>query len=212
MAKAAPQRTTNPRGEGQQLRDEIVAAATALIEDLGEAETLSLRAVARAVGVAATSVYLHFADRDALVAAVIERSFARLMQSVAVEEDAARDPVDKLRARLMAHAHWAEKNFGLYKVLSESTLLLRRDLPFFRRAAEGMTLAVQRCIDAGRATASDAELVALDLRTAVHGMVSIRLNHPHLDWPPLAAQLERFLVKLAGIVAAPPKRSVKKTH
>lgn len=59
--------------------------------------------------------------------------------------------------------------------------------------------AVQRCMDAGLAPAGDAALVALDLRAAVHGAVSMRLNQPDLPWPALEDQVERFLTKLVGV-------------
>ena len=78
------------RGGGRQLRDEIVSAATRLLDEAGEDESLSLRAVAREVGVAATSVYLHFADRDELLAAVMETTFTRMIRA-ADEAEAAGD-------------------------------------------------------------------------------------------------------------------------
>ena len=48
----------------------------------------------------------------------------------------------------------------------------------------------------------DAETVSLDLRTAVHGAVSLRVNQPELPWPPLDEQVDRFLVKLVGVPPA----------
>ena len=197
-------RTSNPRGSGSQLRDEIIDAATRLLDDHGEDESLSLRAVAREVGVAATSVYLHFADRDALLEAVMQTTFARLMESVDEAEQAARHPAEQLRARVLAHALWAQEHFGLFKVLHESTLHTRKDLSFMRRSGAGTAEAVRRCIAAGVAPAGDADAIALDLRTAVHGMVSMRLNQPFLEWPTLEQQLDRFLAKLVGI---PKKRA-----
>ena len=56
MTKA---RQRNPRGQGERLRDDIIEAASRLLADPA-APPLTLRAVAREVGVAATSVYLHF--------------------------------------------------------------------------------------------------------------------------------------------------------
>jgi AcrR family transcriptional regulator len=195
----AKKRTSNPRGSGAQLRDQIIDAATRLLDDQGEDESLSLRAVAREVGVAATSVYLHFADRDELLEAVIQTTFARLTESVDEAEQAARDPAAKLRARVLAHALWAQEHFGLFKVLHESTLHTRRDLSFLRRSGVGTVEAVRRCIAAGVAPAGDVDAIALDLRTAVHGMVSMRLNQPFIEWPTLEQQLDRFLAKLVGI-------------
>jgi hypothetical protein len=36
-------------------------------------------------------------------------------------------------------------------------------------------------------------------RAAVHGAVSLRVNQPGLDWPPLEEQVDRFLRKLVGV-------------
>ena len=45
----------------------------------------------------------------------------------------------------------------------------------------------------------DAATVALDLRTAVTGMLSLRINEPDLPWPPFPEQADRFLSKLVGL-------------
>jgi hypothetical protein len=59
-------------------------------------------------------------------------------------------------------------------------------------------------MDAGVAPPGDAATVALDLRTAVIGMLSLRINEPDLPWPPFHEQADRFLSKLVGL--APPAR------
>jgi hypothetical protein len=41
------------------------------------------------------------------------------------------------------------------------------------------------------------------LRTAVIGMLSLRINEPDLLWPPLAEQADRFLAKLVGLTPSP---------
>ena len=66
---AAGPRRPNARGQGERLRQEIISAAARMLGDLADDEALSLRAVARAVSISPTSVYLYFPDRDALVAA-----------------------------------------------------------------------------------------------------------------------------------------------
>jgi hypothetical protein len=58
-------------------------------------------------------------------------------------------------------------------------------------------------MDAGIATPGDAATVALDLRTAVNGMLSQRINEPDLPWPSAVEQIDRFLAKLAGLGAPP---------
>ncbi|WP_405833567.1 TetR/AcrR family transcriptional regulator [Streptomyces sp. NBC_01176] len=195
-------RGRNPRGQGERLRAEIVDAALRLLDELGDDQALSLRAVAREVGIAATSVYIHFADRDALVLAALEHCHAGLLRAVDDAESGAADPVAALRARTALLGAWSREHPGLYKVLHESTLNRRTDMSFKEEMAGRTTAAIRRCMDAGLAPRGDAETVSLDLRTAVHGAVSLRVNQPEMPWPPLEEQVDRFLTKLVGVPPA----------
>src|SRR6266702_6645008 len=76
---AGPRRP-NARGQGERLREEIISAAVQMLGDLADDEALSLRAVARAVSISPTSVYLYFPDRDALVAAAMQRCHAEMLR------------------------------------------------------------------------------------------------------------------------------------
>jgi len=198
-AAPANRRRPNARGQGERLRADIVSAALRMLDDLGDDEALSLRAVARAVSIAATSVYLHFPDRDALVLAAMQRCHEELVR-VGDEAAASEGPADGLRARILAQIGWAEEHPGLYKVLHESKVHRRHGMPFKAQLVERTIEAVQHCMDAGVAPVDDARTVAIDLRTAVNGMLSSRINEPDLPWPPAAEQLDRFLTKLVGLV------------
>ncbi|RJL23882.1 TetR/AcrR family transcriptional regulator [Bailinhaonella thermotolerans] len=193
----------NPRGQGERLREDIISAALRLLDELGDDQALSMRAVAREVGVAATSVYIHFADRDTLVLAALERFHRELVEAVDQAETGAADPAGKLRARVLLLGRWVQQHPGLYKVLHESTLNQRAAMSFKQELAERTTAAVQRCIDAGLTPADDAAVISLDLRAAVHGAVSMRVNQPGLPWPPLEEQVDRFLAKLVGLTPTP---------
>lgn len=196
---ATTRRGRNPRGHGGRLRAEIVDAAIRLLDELGDDQALSMRAVAREIGSAATSVYLHFADRDALVLAALERYHGDLVRAIDDAEAAVDDPVDRLRARIRVLGDWAYRHPGMYKVLHESTLNQRVAMPFKRELTERTAAAIRRCMDADLVPVDDPVSVMLDLRAAVHGAVSMRLNEPGQSWPPLADQIERFLVKLVGV-------------
>jgi hypothetical protein len=96
---------------------------------------------------------------------------------------------------------------GLIRRLPRSNRYVLTDdgirIAVFKAAAfTRTTAAVQRCMDAGVASPGDAATVALDLRTAVIGMLSLRINEPDLPWPPFPEQADRFLSKLVGL--APP--------
>src|SRR5690349_25119744 len=188
-ARSTGPRRPNARGHGELLREEIISCAAHLLDELADDEALSLRAVARALSISPTSVYLYFPDRDALVLAVMQRCHAEMVQAADDAEDAHQDPALGLRARILAQAAWVQEHPGLYKVMHESKV----GMPFKEVAFTRTTAAVQRCMDAGVASPGDAATVALDLRTAVIGMLSLRINEPDLPWPPFPEQADRFL-------------------
>jgi AcrR family transcriptional regulator len=204
-SNAATRRRPNARGHGELLREEIISTAVRMLDQLADDEALSLRAVAREVLIAATSVYLHFPDRDALVLAAMYRCHEELVRTGDEAEAAHDDPADQLRARILAQVNWAYEHPGLYKVLHESKVNRRLGMPFKEEMVARAIAAVRRCMDAGIAPPGDATTVALDLRTAVNGMMSQRINEPDLPWPPAAEQLDRFLVKLVGLAPAPDR-------
>ncbi|WP_410627077.1 TetR/AcrR family transcriptional regulator [Amycolatopsis sp. cmx-8-4] len=196
-------RRPNARGKGELLREEIVTAAVGMLDELADDEALSLRAVAREVSIAATSVYLHFPDRDALVLAAMQRCHEELVRSGDDAYAAAPDPAAALRARILAQAAWAREHPGLYKVLHESKVHRRLGMPFKEVMVARTVDGVRACMDAGLAPEDDPVTVAIDLRTAVNGMLAQRINEPDLPWSPAVEQVDRFLAKLVGLPCVP---------
>ena len=90
-----------PRGSGEQLRDEILDATTELLLKTGHAKDVSIRSVAQRVGVTPPSIYLHFADKDALMDAVCARYFEKLDEEM---QSAARRSADRDRGAARAGA------------------------------------------------------------------------------------------------------------
>ena len=94
-----------PRGSGEQLRDEILDATTDLLLETGHAKAVSIRSVAQRVGVTPPSIYLHFADKDALLDAVCARYFEKLdeeMQAAAAGQPVAHRGAARAGAGLRA--------------------------------------------------------------------------------------------------------------
>ena len=79
------------RANGEESRRKIVEAATEIAGERGY-EGTSIAAVSERSGLPASSIYWHFADKDGLIAAVIEHSFEQwraLMVANAVDPHAA---------------------------------------------------------------------------------------------------------------------------
>jgi AcrR family transcriptional regulator len=83
-------------GPGSGTRDQIVAAAEDLIARHG-LEGLQVKAIAARVGIRPPSVFAHFAGRDDVVGAVVERLLGRL--DALFDAPAAGTPEEELRAR-----------------------------------------------------------------------------------------------------------------
>ena len=78
---AEPRARRRTRAHGQQSRERILDAATEVATERGyEGTTISL--VSKKSALPPTSIYWHFADKDDLIAAVIERSFQRWLAAL----------------------------------------------------------------------------------------------------------------------------------
>src|SRR5262245_26624248 len=91
-------RPRSPRGRGAVLPDELVQAATTLLDRAGDPDAVTMRGVAAEVGVAPTAIYLHFADRDELMVTLVEERFAEFHRTIEAA-DPGGDPLDALVAR-----------------------------------------------------------------------------------------------------------------
>ena len=120
---AAPARTRrsrarNPRGQGERLRAALIDAAIELLAELQDVEALSVRAVTARAGVTPTALYLHFADKDELLTAVKELSFAELRRYVlGAEEQSGPNPRAQAEAMCLAYLRFAAERPGHYRVL-----------------------------------------------------------------------------------------------
>src|SRR5262245_14863441 len=122
MAGARVARTNNRRGQGERLRDELLDAAYVLLVETGDPSGLSLRAVAARAGVAATSVYLHFADLQAIKVALAHRGFAAFAAARDQAQSGVDDPAARLVAGCQAYARWAVEHPPLYRLMFSADL------------------------------------------------------------------------------------------
>lgn len=181
-------RRPNRRGEGGLLREELIEAASAMIADPGHSQPISLSAVARKVGVAATSVYLHFADIEQLKVAVAERGFARLNEYRDAASQGITDPVEALLARCRAYCRFGLDHPGHYR------LMFGPDLPAAlaydaeqapgRHALQSLAASIQRCRPSQASSHPDEpQRLATLVWASLHGVVSLRIDRPHFPWP-----------------------------
>jgi AcrR family transcriptional regulator len=181
---AAGTRSRNARGQGARLRGELLAAATALMAAPRPVTPPSLRAVAKAAGVAPTAVYLHFDSGQALALAVVEELFGDLRREVDAADDPDADPVARLHLVGQALADWAGRRPAAYQLLFEAPDVAVGTDPSGKRVGPGIVfleMVAHLLVLTGRAPA-DATVRALRVWVALHGAVSLRLHKPHAPW------------------------------
>jgi AcrR family transcriptional regulator len=102
------------------LRRALVDAGLELLETR-EADDLSLREVARAVGVSATAVYRHFPDKNALLDALAAEGLGRLAQVQHAAAEAAGGGKAGFIATGIAYVQFALANPALFRLTFSAT-------------------------------------------------------------------------------------------
>src|ERR1700759_2461626 len=163
-AESAPRHRRNARGQGNRLADDIVRGALAIIEPTGSDDAVNLRAVAREVGIAAPSIYAHFADREAIIMAAVVGIFDELADAVeAADTSAGPDPVNRLLAGCQAYLDYGLAHPARYGLLFSPRGMAPEDYckpvpiggdgqPVLEFGAEAFSLLVngiQACVAAG---------------------------------------------------------------
>ena len=172
------------RGEGERLREEILDATSHLLLATGDHEAVNIRSVADAVGVTPPSIYLHFADKAALIKAVCGRHFGDLDRCIAEAVAGTDDPAEELRLRGRAYVRFGLEHPEQYRILFMSRREANHDGPpdeALKNASGFNDLVdnVVRAAKAGAIQADDPLLVATGLWTVVHGITSLAISIPH---------------------------------
>jgi AcrR family transcriptional regulator len=209
-------RERNPQGEGARLRDELIAAAGRLLAADDDVDSISLRGVARAAGVAAPSVYLHFASKEDLLRAVVGAHFAALQRAIEAGVASGHDPASRLLAGCHAYCRYAAEQPGSYHLLFNTPRPDIKDPEFTGTsgAAAFQTLVdgVAACITTGVARPGNPFRIATDIWSALHGTASLRRATSGFPWPPLEDQVRGILEAFTGIPYRDRSTGEETTH
>lgn len=172
-------RVRNKWGQGDRLRAEILSAAGELLGELGTVEGLTLRGVARRAGIAPASVYTQFADRAALIGALLGHEHGKVAELMRRAGDAADpgDPAARIRAELKAFCRYSLDSPGLYRIMF-GPRPGPGQVPSAFTALEQLTATVAAAEAAGARLRIPAERAAIVLLVGAHGRVAIHHARP----------------------------------
>lgn len=166
------------RGDGGQLRGEILQAVSRLLDKWGSIERLTMRAVAAEAGVSAPSIYLHFNDKTDLVWAALSEKYDQLASRMYVaDQKATEEPLARLRAQMHAYCRYGLEYPGYYRLLYE-TRQPQVDSSRVRHhpakvVSGSLRTAVERCNQAGYLLSQPVDQVVQTLWSGMHGSLSL---------------------------------------
>ncbi len=180
--------------EKAELRTKILDAARELFVSEGY-DAVTMRKVAEKIEYSPTAIYLHFADKDALIRELCHHDFGTFADRFA-QAASAPDPIERLGQAGRAYVDFAMAYPQQYRFMfmtsrpavepdGEEAADPARNAYLFLR----MTLA--QAIEEGRLRPqlSNADLVAQTVWAAMHGVVSLQIamgcEEGWIDWKPI---------------------------
>jgi AcrR family transcriptional regulator len=174
--------------ERQMLRQEILDAARALFIREGY-DHVSMRKIAEKIDYSPTTIYLYFKNKEELMFAVCEETFAGLVRELTAVEKKAKDPVEGLKKGLRAYVDFGLRHPQHYllsfvlphehghdsaRYVSPEAMGMKA-FAFLRRA-------IQECIRQKKFRAMDVEAASQALWAAMHGVTSLLIVHKDFPW------------------------------
>ncbi|PHS15366.1 MAG: TetR family transcriptional regulator [Kangiella sp.] len=156
------------------LQQKLICAARELLEQNNVA-SLSLRAVAKKVGVSHSAPYRHFKDKESLLAGIAAVGFnelaSKMLEAVSMYPD---DPVAQLQEAGYEYMKLAMKNPQCMQLMFGNILPCHEAYPELQSSGEFAFNGLKIIIEAGQSKgvfkAGNVELLALTAWSTIHGL------------------------------------------
>ncbi|HET8645930.1 MAG TPA: TetR/AcrR family transcriptional regulator [Vicinamibacteria bacterium] len=176
--------------EREEVRRKILEAARELFATEGY-ERVTMRRIAEAIEYSPTTIYNHFEDKNALVDALCEEDFSRLLRSMGARELPA-DPIERILQLGQAYARFGLENPNHYRYMFmtpfEQKACADHELSPSGEAAFGLLHdAVREAVRAGRFVPVEPLAAAQVLWASLHGVVALLITYRPEKFPHGAA-------------------------
>ena len=174
------------KGSGHLRRAEILEAAERVFVEQGY-EGATIRRIADEVGLSSTALYMHFRDKAEILDEICVghfRALNTLNEALLAER---LDPVERVRRMLEGYIDFAYAHPNTYRLVF-CTLSLSSESKgeeaqaIGARTFELFSDGVRRIGQAGRLRCGDVAVAAQTSWAACHGIVSLLLTRPGIDW------------------------------
>jgi AcrR family transcriptional regulator len=164
------------------LGEELLRLALEDLESSG-ASKLSLRDLAARAGVSKTAPYRHFADRESLLAALMENGWEGLRTAMSNATNSVESPTEGLFAMGKAYLGFALERPGMYRLLfsGEGKGLSAKDCASGNESFALLVAQIAACQATGWMEGVEQNTLALSYWSLVHGAADLSLEglvHP----------------------------------
>jgi len=163
------------------LKNALIEAGADILSKEG-VSALSLRKVAQKAGVSHAAPYAHFADKQALIAAISTEGYKKLYEQIAqVAEQHRSEPLRRLVESSWAYVQFALDEPDHFKVTLSGMIEKEQDYPaFVEIARQTFSLVVDivaQCQQAGILRQGAPDLTAISIWALIHGFVTLLLEN-----------------------------------
>ena len=184
----------------EKLRASILDAARTLFVERG-IDAVSMREIAKKINYSATTLYHHFADKEALLQAVCDEDFLKLASGMHQVMQLP-DLIARIQALGKGYAMFALQHPNHYRLMFMTPRTpCNPDITSIQQgnteqdAYAQLKLVVQDAFDAGlfRPEITDAELIAQTIWAGIHGVCSLQIalgQEGWIQWADIEARLQ----------------------
>ena len=186
------------------LRQALVDMAVTVAEETGK-DIISVREVARRLGVSSGAPFRHFPNRESLMTAVAEEATVRLRMRVERDLlDAPADPIARLKTLGKTFIQWALHNPTQFKLVSSRRLFdfnQSDSLPVHFNAVRHITMTlVEQAQQAGALPKGPLPEFALALRALAYGLARMQVDGQLPQWRVASAEAEQTLLTALNLI------------
>jgi AcrR family transcriptional regulator len=185
------------------LRNALIQAGLELLAE-GGAQELDLRKVARRAGVSHAAPYRHFADKQALIAAINEEGFHMLAERIrSTLHEVSDEPFEQLLGVALAYVRFAQENPWLMREMFSGITIERETFESLQMASKSVYRLYAEVIKSGqeRGKIVDGDPTALAgvLWSVLHGLAMLIIENqmrPYADGPEGTERVTRYTIEL----------------
>jgi AcrR family transcriptional regulator len=183
------------------LKNALIQAGIDVLSNDG-VSGLSLRKVAKQAGVSHAAPYAHFADKEALIAAISTEGHRNLYERLirTIEENQS-NPHKQLIETAWAYIQFAQEEQACFQIMFSGVLEQEKDYPDFveisQQTFQLVVLVVDRCKREGILRDEPSLLLAAVVWGQIHGLISLilsgQISHQVLDKYPMRELMIRTM-------------------